>query len=146
MFEVPEKHEKTNYSRTLALLLNAVDEALSDARLTADIRKRNIGVCIGTTVACQLNDLGFYTAYKANEVVSMDAVDRYLQSNPAQAVKQINELTGPAFTVTNACASGADAIGLALSWLRGGVCDMVIAGGADELNLVPIAGLGRCRY
>ena len=142
VFEAPGIDEYAAHSRTLSLLLNAVDQALADAHLTGNIKKKNVGVCIGTTVACQLNDLDFYTAYKTNQPFSMDAVDRYLVSNPAQAVKSMNELTGPAFTVTNACASGADAIGLGLSWLRGGICDIVIAGGADELNLVPYCGFG----
>jgi len=141
VFEVPDiNHNRP--SRTIALLLRAVDQALADARLTGEIEKKNIGVCIGTTVACQLNDLDFYKAYRSNECVSMDAVDSFLLSNPAQAVKETFGLEGPAFTVTNACASGADAIGIALSWLRGGICDSVICGGADELNLVPYCGFG----
>jgi 3-oxoacyl-(acyl-carrier-protein) synthase len=50
-------------------------------------------------------------------------------------------------TVSNACSSGTDAIGLASLWIRSGLCDIAIAGGADELNKVPLAGfhaLGVC--
>ena len=36
-------------------------------------------------------------------------------------------------TVVNACSSGTDAIGIGASWLRAGICDVVLAGGADEL-------------
>ena len=42
----------------------------------------------------------------------------------------------------NACSSGADAIGVALSWLRSGLCDIAVGGGADELNPVPLCGFG----
>jgi len=40
----------------------------------------------------------------------------------------------------NACSSGTDALGVAASWLRAGLCDAAIVGGADELNQVPLAG------
>jgi len=41
---------------------------------------------------------------------------------------------------TNACSSGTDAIGVALSWLRNDYCDIALAGGADELSRIPLAG------
>jgi len=43
-------------------------------------------------------------------------------------------------TVVNACSSGTDAIGVAASWIRAGLCDLAIAGGADEMYRVPVAG------
>ena len=45
VFEVPEIDEN-GHSRTIALLLKATGQALSDARLTDEIKKKNIGVCI----------------------------------------------------------------------------------------------------
>lgn len=41
---------------------------------------------------------------------------------------------GPSMAVSTACASGADAIGTALGWLRAGRCDVAIAGGAESLS------------
>lgn len=125
--------------RTLALLLHAVDEALTAAR-AADLAGRRVGVCIGTTVASQLNDLAFYRAYRENGNPDLAPVERYLKGNPAEFVARRLNLTGPALTVVNACSSGTDAIGVALGWLHAGICDAVIAGGADELNLIPYAG------
>jgi 3-oxoacyl-(acyl-carrier-protein) synthase len=72
----------------------------------------------------------------------MDPVDRYLKGNLAEAVGRAIGVRGPAVTVVNACSSGTDAIGVALSWLRSGVCDIALAGGADELNRVPLCGFG----
>jgi 3-oxoacyl-[acyl-carrier-protein] synthase-1/3-oxoacyl-[acyl-carrier-protein] synthase II len=43
------------------------------------------------------------------------------------------DLSGPVQTVVNACSSGTDAVGIAAQWLRDGLCDLVLAGGADEL-------------
>jgi 3-oxoacyl-[acyl-carrier-protein] synthase-1/3-oxoacyl-[acyl-carrier-protein] synthase II len=42
--------------------------------------------------------------------------------------------------ITNACASGTDAIGVARNWLATGQCDIAIAGGADELSRVAYNG------
>jgi 3-oxoacyl-[acyl-carrier-protein] synthase-1/3-oxoacyl-[acyl-carrier-protein] synthase II len=49
-------------------------------------------------------------------------------------------LTGPCQTITNACSSGAAAIGHAAGWVRTGICDVALAGGADMLCNVIHAG------
>jgi 3-oxoacyl-(acyl-carrier-protein) synthase len=125
--------------RTLALLVKAVDEALLDSGLH-DTRGLRIGVCIGTTVASQLNDLGFYRSYRETGTTSLEPVDLFLKGNPAEFLSQRLGTKGPALTIVNACSSGTDAIGAALSWLKSDLCDIAIAGGADELSLIPYAG------
>jgi 3-oxoacyl-[acyl-carrier-protein] synthase II len=128
--------------RTLDLAICAVNEALQDAKLGPEIAEYRVGVCLGTTVASQLNDLEFYQEYRNSGAAPMDAVDVYLNGNIAEAIARKLDLNGPCSTIVNACSSGADAIGVALSWLKNGVCDIAIAGGADELNRVPLCGFG----
>ena len=128
--------------RTLSLTLCAVEEALNDAGLQDGFAGFRVGVCLGTTVACQLNDIDFYRAYRSTGIAPMDSVDRFLKGNLAEAVARTIGIHGPCLTVVNACSSGADAIGVALSWLRGGICDIVLAGGADELSRIPLCGFG----
>jgi len=128
--------------RTLSLALCAVEEALLDAGLHGRLGDSKVGICLGTTVASQLNDMDFYRGYRAGDAVSMGPVDRYLEGNLAEAVRRAIGARGPAVTVVNACSSGADALGVALSWLRSGICDIAVAGGADELNRVPLCGFG----
>lgn len=101
---------------------------------------RRVGVCIGTTVGNTLNNLQMYTNYRQGRETGMAEINRYFASNPAEVVAAEFHCKGPRFTVANACSSGADAIGIALSWLRAGVCDVVLAGGSDELSPVSIAG------
>ncbi len=128
--------------RTKQLADIAFSEALTTADLTDDLVASgdNIGVCAGTTVASQLNNIGFYKKLRQGKVKSYDPVKVYLESNIAEAFVKEYSLTGPGINVVNACSSGSDAIGIALSWLKSGICDIVIAGGADELNHVPFAG------
>jgi 3-oxoacyl-[acyl-carrier-protein] synthase II len=128
--------------RTVSLALCAVSEALTEADLNDAPLKVRVGVCMGTTVASQLNDLEFYTSYRNTGSAPMTAVDRYVKGNIAEFISRKIKAQGPSLTVVNACSSGTDAIGVALSWLKNGLCDIAIAGGADELNRIPYCGFG----
>ncbi len=125
--------------RTVSLALIAVDEALKDARLS-DLKEFRVGVCMGTTVASQLNALQFYKTYRERGAAPMTSVDRFLKGNLAEYIARRIGARGPQISVVNACSSSTDAIGVALSWLKSGLCDIAIAGGADELNHVPYCG------
>lgn len=127
-------------SRTLVLLYHALDEALAAAGLGRDLSGLRVGVCMGTTIASQLNDMGFYTAYRTTGEGPLESVEAFLKGNAAEAIARTVRARGPSVTVVNACSSGADAIGIALGWIRSGRCDIVIAGGGDELSRIPICG------
>ncbi|MDD8025046.1 MAG: beta-ketoacyl-[acyl-carrier-protein] synthase family protein [Acidobacteriota bacterium] len=129
--------------RTLCLefLLIALEEALGRAGLRPDdLRGRRIGVCLGTTVGCTLNDEAFYRAYKKGERPGLPAIRRFLDSNPAVFLAGALDLRGPVSTIANACASGTDAIGQAAAWIAEGLCEAAIAGGVDELSRIPYLG------
>ncbi len=140
-FELPLDQQETVYARTSQLALAAALEALHDAGWEAkDLRGKRVGVCLGTTVGCALNCDDFYRAYKEGKNPGMAVIERFLRSNPATVIARQLELDGPTQIVVNACSSGTDAIGIGASWLRAGACDIVIAGGADELARVTYAG------
>ena len=128
--------------RTISLALAAVEEALIEANLLNALSGYRVGVALGTTVASQLNDLEFYRSYRSTGSAPMGPVDRYLKGNIAEYVAKAFGARGPALTIVNACSSGTDAMGAALSWLRAGMCDIAIAGGADELSRIPYCGFG----
>ena len=129
--------------RSLDLARAATREALEDAGLADGFPSdRRVGVCFGTTIASQVNDLEFYRAYRDGQPVRMDSVERFLQGNLAGAIQRDLGVHGPATTVVNACSSSSDAIGIAASWIRAGLCDIAIAGGADEMCTVPLSGFG----
>lgn len=131
-----------NGSRSLRLCGHALAEALADAKLGPDLSGHRVGVCLGTTVASQLNDLDFYADYRKTGDPALDPVTAFLKGNVAEAVAQATRAGGPAVTVVNACSSSSDAIGIAMAWLRAGLCDLAIAGGTDELSRIPICGFG----
>jgi len=127
--------------RTNAMVFTAADEALADARLDlGSLDPARVGVCLGTTVGCSLNDEVFYRYFHGSEMPGPESFVRYLLGNPAQALARRLGLRGPAVSVGNACASGTDALGLARQWLLSGLCDVVLAGGCDELCRTPYLG------
>lgn len=129
-------------SRTIQLVLHALTEALAQAGLGRDMSGCRVGVCMGTTVASQLNDVAFYEAYRHAGSVSTGPVESFLKGNLAEVVGSEVRASGPCTTIVNACSSSADAVGVALSWVRSGLCDVAIAGGGDELNRIPLCGFG----
>jgi len=133
---------------SMQLLRLALDEALADARLTkAEMRRLRVGVAIGTTTACQLNNVPFYAVLRTGQRPAPEPLLDFLNGNLAELIHRELGLHGPQITVSNACASGADAIGLAHLWLHQDMCDLAIAGGTDELNKIPLDGfnsLGIC--
>ena len=152
--DLPTLPPRYNNSRTLRLTMLAVREALQDAEINPSTTSpkthglpsvgfpapTRIGISIGTTVACQLNNIPFYAAFRRDPNQPLDAVYDYLNANLAAAVGDLLHATGPRMTIVNACSSGTDAIGVAASWINAGLCDIAIAGGSDELSRVAIAG------
>lgn len=129
-------------SRTVQLVFHALDEALAQAGLSGAVAGLRVGVCMGTTVASQLNDLDFYTAYRQTGHPPLEPVAAFLKGNLAAAVARELKVRGPCLTIVNACSSSADAIGVAMGWLNNGQCDLAIVGGSDELSRIPVCGFG----
>lgn len=148
VFEVPDVFFRTHPSArdsgrvlTVRYALHAAAEALQQAGLSRqDLGRLRVGTCIGTTVGSTLNSESFYREYLAGDQPDMEPVRRFLDSNPASAVAREFGLHGPCQTVVNACSSGTDAIGIAAGWIQAGLCDVVVAGGADELCRVTYNG------
>jgi len=128
-------------NRTALLALEAVAEAVADAGLCEEsFREARVGVIIGTTVGCTFNNEEYYASWRGGAAPDLTPVRNYLGSNLGALIRTVLGATGPATVVTNACASGTDALGLAKIWLEQDRCDIVIAGGADELSRIAYHG------
>ncbi|MCK5540169.1 MAG: beta-ketoacyl-[acyl-carrier-protein] synthase family protein [Deltaproteobacteria bacterium] len=147
VFELPpspldREDNEQPWLRTSRLAVAAAREALSDAgwNINNELSQLKVGICVGTTVGAAMNDEKFYRDYRAGKNPDLKPIDRYLRSNPATVLAQVFDLHGPQITVVNACSSGTDAIGLGAAWIRSGLCDLVLAGGSDELCRVTCNG------
>lgn len=141
VFEVPDFGHPPELLRTSALLLAAAREALGDAGINElIINARRVGVCVGTTVGCALSDEPFCKAFRNGEDPDLAPLERVFRNNPAAVLARTFGLKGPCQVVVNACSSGTDAIGLGASWIEAGLCDIVLAGGTDELSRITLNG------
>lgn len=128
-------------NRTLLLALTAIDEALAQAGLSLDmLQEKRVGIVLGTTVGCTFHNEEYYIDWKNGAQADPELLRNYFASNLAERIQSILGVQGPRVVITNACASGTDAIGLAKSWLEYGLCDIAIAGGADELSRIACRG------
>ena len=101
--ELPVLPGYRNGSRTLRLAMGAVREALREAQLVEFSPEARVGVCLGTTVAAQLNNLPFYDCYRRTGNPPLEAVHEFLQANLGEAVANLLGVQGPRMTVVNAC-------------------------------------------
>ncbi|MFP3982302.1 MAG: beta-ketoacyl-[acyl-carrier-protein] synthase family protein [Desulfurivibrionaceae bacterium] len=128
-------------NRTILLVINAAVQALLQTGLSLEeLKMKNVGMVFGTTVGCTFNNEDYYSAWRRGEKPDPEPVNRYLAGNLASALQSFSGIKGPAAVITNACASGTDAIGLARNWILSGLCDLVIAGGGDELSRIAYNG------
>lgn len=118
-------------ARTLVLAREAARQALEQSGLGASLPQ---AVIVGTSVGASPDLLPLYRDWKEGLRPDPAVLDGYLHSFTAEALAKELGIAGPAWTVTNACTSGADAIGLAWELIRGGLADCVLAGGADALS------------
>jgi 3-oxoacyl-[acyl-carrier-protein] synthase II len=142
VFEAPlAEPEQADLLRTSRLALVAATEALADAGWNLEsLRGKRVGVCLGTTVGSTTSDEGFCRELRAGRHPDLTPMKRILNSNPARSLAREFGFSGPCQTIVNACSSGTDAIGQGASWIRAGLCDLVLAGGADELGRVTYNG------
>jgi 3-oxoacyl-(acyl-carrier-protein) synthase len=128
-------------NRTLRLAFTAIDEALWRAGLTGgDLNGKRVGVALGTTVGCTFHNESYYIDWKKGNEPNGEPLSTYFRSNLAECVQGMLGLEGPRAVITNACASGADAIGLGKIWLEQGLCEIALAGGVDELSRIACHG------
>lgn len=141
-------------SRAHGLLLAAAAELREDlARALARYGPRRIGVVIGTSTS-GIDHAEAAMAWRRShgalpgdfrfEVQEMGSLARFLADRL--------ELAGPAFTISTACTSSGKALASARTLIRAGLCDAVVAGGADALCRMTLNGFtalgavapGRC--
>lgn len=140
VFPAPlELAEEDGASRTLRLLEHALKEALENASLSSEPGDSVRTACVvGTTVAVRMNDLkSLYPKLRADKTFCPEMQPG---EDPAAALCAKHGWSGPAYTISNACSSGADAVSVATLLLLSGECDRAIVAGADALDPVPIAG------
>lgn len=115
----------------------ATAQALEDARLDMDYLEHNeVGIFYG-------NDSSAKAVIDAHEIckekkdttlVGSGAIFQSMNSTVTMNLSTIFKLKGVNLTVSAACASGSHAIGLGYVFIKHGMQDVVLCGGAQEVN------------
>jgi len=128
------------YVATREALQNAkIDEALFDERI--------IGLVYGNDSVSQavMESIDIVRQKKDTMLVGSGAIFKSMNSSVTMNLSTIYRVRGINMTISAACASGSHAIGLAYLFIKQGLQDCVICGGAQETNKYAMAsfdGLG----
>ena len=113
-------------------------EALKNANLSQEyIDAHEIGVIFGNDSSAQpvIEATDIIRAKKDTTLVGSGSVFQALNSTVNMNLATIFRLKGINFTVSAACASGSHSIGIGSMFIRNGMQDIVICGGAQETNI-----------
>lgn len=126
-------------SRTARLALAAADEAWRMAGLADGA---TVGVVLGTTTGGMSAGEEAYRRLRAGSGGRV-ALARWMETPVAASTDLLAALIGsrgPRLTVSTACSSGANALGLAADWIRTGRVTAVLCGAAESLCRMTFSG------
>lgn len=131
------KKDANRLSRASRLALPAAREAMADAGLI-DPAGRSIFSRLEmslSTTACgmEFGEAFLRGLWSSNPRQQTARMSRYPAQQQISDLQQHLGFSGPAMIVSNACASGANAIGHAGDLIRGGFADIVLTGGFEAL-------------
>jgi 3-oxoacyl-[acyl-carrier-protein] synthase-1 len=112
-------------------------QALSQAGIDAEyIQNREIGILYGNDSSAKstIEAVDIMRQKKDTMLVGSGAVFQTMNSTVTMNLATIFKLRGINFTISAACASGSHAIGLGYHFIKTGLQESVITGGAQEIN------------
>ncbi|MGZ6744211.1 MAG: beta-ketoacyl-[acyl-carrier-protein] synthase family protein [Nocardioides sp.] len=142
-----ERLEARTLDRVQQLALVAAREAWDDAGQPA-VDPTRLAVVIGSGIGGALTILGQADVLreKGPRAVSPHLVPMLMPNGPAATVGLALGAKAGVHTPVSACASGAEALALALQLLRSGRVDVVVAGGSEAcVHPLPMAGFAQMR-
>lgn len=126
----------------------ATKEALENAKIDQDFLDNNeIGIIYGndSTAKSTVESVDIIREKKDTTLVGSGAIFKAMNSTVTMNLSTIFKLKGVNFTISAACASGSHSIGMAYQLIKAGLQDCIIAGGAQEINVIAMGsfdGLG----
>lgn len=129
-------------SRTNQLMWTALSQILPDIEHVISLHGRSrVGLVVGTSAAGLGEGLG--AAGQLNAAQPWPAGYHHSMQemgSPAQFGQQALNLSGPCYSISTACSSGAKALAAGVRLLQSGLVDAVIAGGVDVLAELTVRG------
>ena len=116
----------------------ATTEALKNAGIEQDYLNKNIaGILYGNDSSSVPVIQGWETmkAKKDTSLIGSGSIFKSMNSTITMNLSVIFKLKGINFTISGACASGSHSIGIGYLLIQQGLQDMIICGGAQEVNI-----------
>ncbi len=131
--------------RATALLLRALGACAVDLdRSRPGWRGERVGLVLGTSSGgMRAAERAFASLARGESVVDPEAATYF--GPMARAARSLGRPLDPALLVLGACASSVLAVGLAARCLARGACDVVLAGGFDDVTVFVAAGFEALR-
>ncbi len=125
-------------SRSDLMALIAAREALDSAAWPGDFDE--LGVILGTTTGGMGRGERYIEQRRQGEAAPPSALRVTPTYSTASVVGQVFACGGPRLTISTACSSGANALGVASDWIRRGKTRAVLCGGVDTLCRMTFLG------
>lgn len=132
---------RTAADPALCMAERAFERALDDAGIaTGSVAPRRAGVIVGTVLGGTASGERYLRARAQGATGAGDGLAQYPLRAAAHALAERAGFAGPVLTVSTACASGTDAIGLAYRRIASGAADVLVAGGVDAVCELSFSG------
>ncbi len=131
--------------RATAILESALVACFCDLdRVRPAWRDERLGLVLGTSSGgMRAAERAFDAIARGVAVADVEAPTYF--GPMARAVRRLSRPFDPCLLVLGACASATIAVGLGMRWLERGSCDLVLAGGFDEVTVFVAAGFEALR-
>lgn len=113
-------------------------EALKNAGLDEDfLSSHDVGIIFGNDSSAQpvIEAIDIIREKKDTQLIGSGSVFQTMNSTVTMNLSTIFRLRGVNFTISAACASGSHAIGTGYHFIKTGLQDIIICGGAQETNI-----------
>ena len=126
----------------------ATTEALRNARISEEeLLSREVGILYGNDSVSKavVDAIDIAREKRDTQLIGSGAIFKSMNSTVTMNLATIFGLSGVNMTISAACASGSHAIGLGFMFIQQGMQDLIICGGAQEINPYAMAsfdGLG----
>ena len=142
----PDKRKVRELDRFSQFAVAATKIAFEDARLElTDEERESAGAIVGVGLGGIETIEAVHTVLmqKGHKRITPYFIPAVIANMAAGQVSIIYKLKGPNFSTVSACSSSAHAIGEAAQWIRRGMADVMIAGGAEAV-ISPLGIGGFC--
>jgi 3-oxoacyl-[acyl-carrier-protein] synthase II len=144
--ELPESllsaKQSARVDRPSAMLIHSGHEAMAQAGWERGADGR-VPICLGTSAGAMQIGEAYYRQSVDSPMTRRGQATRVWQYQTQAQARNLADalgLSGPVSIITNACSSGANAIGHAFHLVKRGQAERVLAGGYDALSAMVFAG------